>query len=143
MPIVDFPFIKTGRADSRPALFVRLVGPGGIHFQDTIGLVDTGASSCCVPMGYANILGLDPAAGTSRLVRTANGISKAYEYNTGCEIKVWDTNEYYNDRKVLAYDVLRPSILFMPDLTDVLLGVAFLDEKILTIDYKRKVFSLL
>jgi len=57
-------------------------------------------------------------------------------------IKVWDTHEYFKDNKVVVYEVPDIPMLFMPNLTDILLGVSFLNEKVLTIDYHRKVFSM-
>lgn len=138
--IVDYPFIRTGEANARPALFIRLFREGTNLFQDTTGLIDSGASDCCVPIGYGEILGLNPHSGKERTVRTAKGKSKAYEHT--CSIKVWDTSEFFDNKKVVAYEVPNLRILFMPDLTDVLLGVSFVDGKVLTIDYSKQVFSL-
>lgn len=140
MDIVDYPFIKAGEAESRPALFIRLINPSTSRYQETAGLIDTGVYVCCVPMGYAKILDLDPQSGLKRTVRTANGTAKAYEHS--CAIKVWNTHEFFKDNRVLVYEITNIPILFMPDLTDVLLGVSFMNDKTLTIDYHRKVFSL-
>lgn len=140
MQIINYPFIKTGEADSRPALFIRLNSASTGCFQDTTGLIDTGASGICVPIGYAEILSLNPSSGVPRLVRTANGTSTAHELNIG--IKVWDTHEYYKGKKVLVYEKTDIPVLFMPGLTDILLGVSFLNDKVLSINYDRKVFSL-
>ena len=140
MDIVDYPFIKAGEADSRPALFIKLTRAGTEHFQDTLGIIDTGASACCVPIGYASALDLDPYSGVERTVRTAKGTAKAYEHD--CGITVWNTHEFFKDNKVVAHKVPSISILFMSDLKDVLLGVSFMNEKVLTINYHRKVFSV-
>ena len=140
MDIVDYPFIKAGAADSRPALFIRLTSPRTGRVQDTTGLIDTGVFGCCVPISYAEILGLAPESDVKRTVRTASGTTTAYEHN--CGIKVWDTHEFFKGNKVLVYELSNMRILFMEGLTDILLGIGFLNEKVLTIDYRRKCFSL-
>jgi hypothetical protein len=140
MYIVDYPFIKVGEADSRPAFFIKLTHAGTGYFQDTLGIIDTGASACCVPISYASALALDPYSGVERTVRTAKDTSKAYEHC--CGITVWNTHEFFKNNKVVAHEVTNIPILFMPDLKDVLIGVSFMNEKILTIDYHRKVFSV-
>jgi hypothetical protein len=141
MNIVDYPFIKAAGAEARPALFIRLISPETGLFQDTKGYIDTGASDCCFPIDYAKIIGLNPQKGKKSIVRTAKNISEAYVHK--CTIKVWNTNEFFNDKKVIAYEVPNVNILFMPELMDVLLGVSFWDNKVLTIDYSHKIFSLL
>lgn len=140
MDIVDFPFIKAGEAKARPALFIRLISPETGLFQDTTGYIDTGATDCCVPIGYGAILGLNPHSGQPTEVRTANGKSTAYAHK--CVIKVWDTQEFLKDNKILAYTAQNVRVLFMPDLTEILLGVNFLDEMELKINYSSRVFSL-
>jgi len=140
MDIVDYPFIKAGEAKARPALFIRLISPETGLFQDTTGYIDTGATDCCFPIGYAEIIGLNPHSGTERTVITAKSISKAYLHK--CTIKVWNTFEFFKDKKVIVYEISNLNILFMPELTDVLLGVSFWDNKVLTIDYSHKIFSL-
>ncbi|MBA7645368.1 hypothetical protein ES703_53123 [subsurface metagenome] len=140
MKIVDYPFIRAGEADPRPALFVRLISPSDSRGQDSIGIIDTGAYGYCVPAGYAEILGLDPSSGVERIVRTANGKITGYEHN--CGLKVWDSDEYLKGNKVLVCEVSEIPVLFLPNLTEILLGVSFLKEKVLTINYNRKVFSL-
>jgi hypothetical protein len=138
--IIDYPFIKAGVAESRPALFIRLICPSSGCFQDSIGLIDTGATGCCVPAHYSKILKLDLTKGLKRDVITANGTNTAYEHK--CQIKVWDSNEYFKDKKVLVYEKTEVPVLFTPHLNEILLGVSFLNDKVLTINYGRKVFSL-
>lgn len=76
-----------------------------------------------------------------RTVRTAVGKEIAYEHK--CGIKVWDSDKLLeHNKKVVAHEAPEIPILFMPTLTDILLGFNFLNKYILGIDYDRKVFWL-
>ncbi len=112
MEIVDYPFIKTGEANARPALIIRLVNPENGLFQDTTGLIDTGASDCCVPISYGDILGLNPNSGKERTVRTAKSTSEAYEHT--CSIKVWDTLEFFNGNKPHVITLILSNLVIPP-----------------------------
>ena len=86
----EYPFLKAGEANSRPALFITVTCASTGRFQDTIGLIDPSASSCCVPMGFAEVLGLDLIAGKRKAITTASGVTEAYEHE--CGVKIWNTN---------------------------------------------------
>ena len=105
-----------------------------------MALVDTGARQCCVPANFAETLGLDLSSGQKRIVRTASSIADAHEH--GCGIKIWNTHEFFKNNKVVVHDVPNIPVYFVTGLKDILLGVSFLNEYVLTIDYHRKVFSL-
>ena len=102
------------------------------HTNQTInvyGLIDTGADECAVPAYYAQIIGHNLQAGVQKSINTGNGVTIAYAH-TLC----------FETQGIKVEDVL---IDFMPNLNVVLLGVkSFLSNFILTIDYKKSVFSL-
>ena len=167
MDIVDYPFIKIGQAPSRPTLFVRFMSPKG--FQDLPALIDTGAAQCCLPAGFAEILGLIPmqtkvhwliralrwllrriglarippplpTSGTMKTMRTAGG--KVHAYVHDCGLQVWNTHEYLSNKRVAVHVAPAISVCFLPGLQEALLGVSFLNEHTLTIDYKDRHFSV-
>jgi predicted aspartyl protease len=167
MNVIDYPFIKIGQAPSRPTLFIRFTSPKG--FQDLPALIDTGAAQCCLPAGFAEILGLIPTqpkvrwlvralrrllrriglaripaplptSGTAKTMRTAGGKVAAYVHE--CGLQVWNTQEYLNDKRVAVHVVPAIPVYFMPSLQEALLGVSFFNEHTLTIDYKDKRFSI-
>lgn len=132
MDIVNFPFFRFQPDDQlRPWLPVTIKNP---HSNPpptfkTIGLIDTGADECAIPASYASLLGHDLLAGETKTINTGNGPSTAYSHTVCFDIA-----------GIKIENVL---IDFMPNLSVVLLGVrSFLSNHILTIDYRKKVFSL-
>ncbi len=138
MDIIDYPVITIVPAPSRPMLFVRFTSPGG--FQDVPALIDSGASQCCLPAGYAGTLGLDLTSGTKKTMGTAGGKVDGYVHD--CGMQVWNTREYLKDNKVAVHVVTATRVCFIPGLQEPLLGVSFFNGHILTIDYKHRLFSI-
>lgn len=140
MPI-EYPFIKIGGADSLPSLLIRISCPSTGKYQDALGLIDSGASKCCIPASYAQILDLDLSKCKVNEVRTATGVTEAYE--SECGLTIWNTNSLKNDNKMIpTFEFDSIPFLFIPHLKDILLGTEFLNSRILKIDYQRKVFWL-
>ncbi len=137
---VKFPFLKTGQANSRPALFIRLTCHETGQFQDTTGIIDSGAARCCAPASFAEILGMNLTAGVHRSVRTAGG--EVYGYEHDCALKIWNTNEIMEDNKVVEHEFANISFIFMPSLKEVLLGANFLDKFNFGVDFQHRVFWL-
>jgi len=143
MPIDSFPFIQACPADSkkRPWLFIRITNPDTGLMLDTVGLVDTGADECCMPAGYADLLGHKLNAGTDKKINTGNGITTAYAHT--CIVEVLDTNLLFEGQQKTVYTIEETLVDFMPNLHCALLGVGtFLNKFVLTIDYPEEVFSI-
>ena len=93
------------------------------------GLIDIGADECAVPAHYAPLIGHDLQAGVQKSINTGNGVTIAYAHTLSFET-----------HGIKIENVL---IDFMPNLNVVLLGVkSFLSSFVLTVDYKKSVFSL-
>ncbi len=139
MQIIDYPFIRiTPDAPSRPMLIVQFVSAGRI--VDVPALIDSGASQCCLPVGFGGALGLDLTSGKARNVITAGGTVVAYVHD--CAMRVWNTHEYRKDKKVVAHELPATPVYFIPGLQEALLGVSFFNGHVLAIDYKNKQFSI-
>ncbi|HDY66191.1 MAG TPA: hypothetical protein ENH85_00210 [Candidatus Scalindua sp.] len=108
-----------------------------------IGLVDTEASYCSIPGGFAKDLGLDLESGKEDIIGTGNGKTKIYLHN--CKIDIYDTLELQKHQNYkIVYTIQTREIPFLPKLPTVLLGAnGFLMNFILTIDYPNKLFSIL
>jgi predicted aspartyl protease len=130
MELFDIPFTKLSPEDVlRPWLTVVLINPHANKRIKVLGLIDTGADECALPARYAALLGHNLEKGFEKEINTGNGVTIAYSHTIKIEM---------NDFKIP--DVL---IDFMPNLHVPLLGVkSFLGNFILSVDYKRKVFSL-
>lgn len=142
MPIVDFPFIQpTAQCRKRPMLWVRVTNPHSGHSIRTYGLIDTGADECALPAKYADLLGHNLEAGSTKRVGTGGGITTAYSHT--CKVEIFDSDAYRHGEENVVYTIGEAPIDFMPDLNSVLLGVEnFLNQFVLTVDYLREVFSL-
>lgn len=130
MDIVDAPFLKLSPDDiPRPWLPLTIKNPHTNQSVNVYGLIDTGADECAIPAHYAAIIGHDLQAGDEKSISTGNGITKAYTHTLCLETQ-----------GIKIENVL---IDFMPNLNVVLLGVkSFLSNFVLTVDYRRSVFSL-
>ena len=130
MDIIDAPFLKFSPDDiPRPWLPLSIKNPHTNQIINVYGLIDTGADECAVPAHYATIIGHNLQAGTQKSINTGNGVTIAYAHTLSFET-----------HGIKIENVL---IDFMPNLNVVLLGVkSFLSNFILTIDYKKSVFSL-
>lgn len=132
MDIVNFPFSRFQSDEPlRPWLPVTIKNPQSNPSAtfNTIGLIDTGADECAIPASYASLLGHDLLAGKTKTINTGNGPSTAYSHTVCFDIA--------------GIKIENVRIDFMPNLFFVLLGVrSFLSNYILTVDYRKKVFSL-
>lgn len=130
MEIIDAPFLKFSPDDlPRPWLPLTIRNPHTGQTVNVYGLIDTGADECAVPAHYAPMIGHDLQAGAEKSIRTGNGVTTAYAHTLSFE------TEGIKIESVL--------IDFMPNLNVVLLGVkSFLSNFVLTVDYKKSVFSL-
>jgi len=130
MAVIEVPFTKFSPQDlPRPWLPVIIKNPHTNQSVKVYGLIDTGADECAIPAYYAPIIGHNLQAGTQKSISTGNGITTAYAH-TLC----------FETHGICIDNVL---IDFMPNLNIVLLGTkSFLSNFVLTIDYKRSVFSL-
>jgi predicted aspartyl protease len=119
-----------GGGTLRPCLEVILENPHTGKKVRCIGLIDTGADECAIPAGYAPLLGHNFEKGTKvKGIGTAGGETDAYAHTMIVNIPNFSTSEV--------------SIHFMSGLGVVLLGVKnFLSNFVLTVDYKKKKFSL-
>ena len=92
------------------------------------GIIDTGADECALPAAYAELLGHNLQAGSTKEINAGNGVTIAYSHTIRIE------TEDFNIKETL--------IDFMPNLHVPLLGVrSFLSNFILTINYPKG-FSL-
>jgi predicted aspartyl protease len=131
MPVRNYPFSIIRPGDiARPLLPVTIINPDTQKQINVYGLIDTGADECAFPASFAPLLGHDLQAGQLKRVSTGNGITIAYSHTTRIIIESFSTQDVLVD--------------FMPNLNIPLLGVrSFLSNFILTVDYPKKVFSLL
>jgi len=101
------------------------------------GIIDTGASECCVPSFVAPDICHEWTAGVLRKIDTASGKGTAYAHCTTINIYHPDTNE-------LIYTINDKMIDFCRGLKYVLLGhKSFLRNFILNIDYLERKYSLI
>jgi predicted aspartyl protease len=130
MDLIDVPFTQIRPGDiARPYLPITIKNPHTGKSTKLYGLLDTGADECAIPAGYAPLIGHNLQSGHSKQINTGNGITTAYGHTLCFEI---------NGLKI--DDVI---IDFLPNLNIALLGVkSFLSNFVVTIDYKRKTFSL-
>ena len=137
MPIRDCPFIQLSPQDiPRPILPIKIINPHTGDEFTTYGIIDTGADECAIPAGIASIVGHNLQAGTTKSIKTGNGVTTAYAHTTKFEI-------FHPVTSALAYTIPDTPIDFLPNLHVVLLGVKnFLSRFILEVDYPRKVFSI-
>lgn len=131
MDIINVPFTIIRAGDiPRPILPLILKNPTNGQQLRTYGLIDTGADDCAFPAGYAIMTGHEYLLGTVKEVGTGNGKTIAYAHTICLE--------------VFNYKIDNILIDFCPNLTIGLLGVKnFLKYFVLTIDYKKQIFSLI
>lgn len=130
MESIKSPFIKLRPDDiPRPWLPIIIRNPHTKQILNTYGLIDTGADECAIPAGYAPLIGHNLQAGTQKSINTGNGPTIAYGHTVSLE-----THNISIDNVLID---------FLPNLNVVLLGVkSFLNNFLLTIDYKEFKFSL-
>jgi len=137
MPIRNFPFIQIKKDRyPRPWLPVKIINPEKGLFIKTVGLIDTGADECSVPIGIAKELGYDLSKIRPKPVTTASGVGTAYSIVTTIEI-------YDIEFKKVLYKIPDISVDFTKGLHCVLLGMEnFLEQFVLEINYPKKVFHI-
>ena len=130
MEIIDAPFLKFSPDDlPRPWLPLTIRNPHTDQAVNVYGLIDTGADECAVPAHYAPMIGHNLQAGVQKSINTGNGVTAAYAHSLCLETQGIKTENVLID--------------FMPNLNVVLLGVkSFLSNFVLTVDYKKSIFSL-
>lgn len=130
MSLQNVPFIQIHPSDTlKPWLPVIIINPHSGKRIKTYGLIDTGADECALPAQYADILGHNLQRGIPKDISTGNGTTIAYSHTVSIETKGFQVDNVLID--------------FMPNLCVPLLGVkSFLNNFILTINYKDRAFSL-
>jgi predicted aspartyl protease len=131
MPVRNYPFSVIRPGDiARPYLPVTIINPDREKQIRVYALIDTGADECAFPGSFAPLLGHNLQAGQLKRISTGNGITIAYSHTTRIIIEGFSTQDVLVD--------------FMPNLNVPLLEAkSFLSNFILTVDYPKKVFSLL
>ncbi len=139
MPIKDCPVDSFISYPTSILLPIIIINPENNKSYKTKGLIDTGACDCAIPADIAKILGHNLILGYPKIIGTGNGDSLAYSHTSTIQIfhpEKPDGNPIYTLDNVL--------IDFMPNLHFPLLGVnGFLSEFILSINYPKRIFSLL
>jgi predicted aspartyl protease len=130
MPIEYRQFRKNhADRDAKPWLGIEIENPHTGQKIKCEGLIDTGASECCFPEHFADMLGHDFRTGEKINLGTASGATDAYMHTTIIHVPGFSTNEC--------------KVSFVKGLKIPLLGVkSFLSNFILTIDYPKETFSL-
>jgi len=130
VPIRNRPFTSFGTSvPSRPYLHVQFLNPHSGVKRRLFGLIDTGADECALPAEFAKVFGHNYLKGKKRDIIGVGGHVEAFSHTMSIEIPGYGSYEALID--------------FVPGLTTVLLGVSsFLSNFVLTVDYKKKVFSL-
>lgn len=129
MKLLNLPFTKLSDDIGRPLLVVSIINPHNNKKIKIVGLIDTGADECALPASYAPLLNHNLKLGKKKEIQTGNGVTYAYSHTVRIEI------DSFTSQNVL--------IDFLPNLHTPLLGVqSFLSNFILTLDYRKKVFSL-
>lgn len=136
MPIRDFPFLEPWSDSTLNVwLRIRVINPISNVYQDTYGLIDTGASCCAIPGFIAESVGYQINQGRCMACQTGSGITDSFEHNIAIEIFGLN-NEHIH--------VIGPTQMHvMENLPFVLLGVnQFLENFNLHIDYPGRMFSV-
>ena len=130
MELLNIPFTKLAAGDiQRPVI---IINPHTHKEAKVFGLIDTGADECALPGFYADILGHNLKQGRVKEVNTGDGATFAYSHTVNIKIKGCN------------FVIQNTLVDFLPNLHTPLRGVkSFLNNFILTIDYTRKIFSLL
>ena len=130
--ILGYPFV--GNSVVRPMVPVVISHPTTGSVQGFYALVDTGADSCLIPSGVANILGCDLKSGKPN---KAKGVGSL-------DMETWKHSLIINlltpDRKKIAWTSI-PSMIACSETHDlplILGNIGFLQYFKATFDYPRK-----
>jgi hypothetical protein len=135
MPIHECPLTKNAGGSLVAYLPVTIVNPHTGQKLRTQGIIDTGADECAIPARAARIIGHKLKAGTPSKVTTGNGTAIAWSHTTIILVHHPETEEVIFNSLEVPIDYMKvPSVL---------LGVrSFLNRFVFTVDYPRRVFSL-
>jgi hypothetical protein len=136
MPIRDFPFL-TPWPGGPPNVWlpIRVINPSSAAYQDTYGLIDTGASRCTIPGFIAEAIGYQIDKGTPTPCHTGSGDDVSYEHNISIKI--------FNLTGDCVYTIDPAQMRVMKKLPYVLRGVQELLGKFhLHVDYPKQIFSV-
>ena len=136
MPIRDCPLTETSEGRLVAYLPVTIINPHRGKRLSTYGIIDTGADECAIPFRAARILGHNLKAGVKSEVTTGGGKVIAWGHTTIIVVHHPESGDAIFTTQEVPIDYMRvPSVL---------LGVkSFLSRFVLTIDYPRRVFSLM
>jgi hypothetical protein len=87
VPTARLPYSDPFGNGVRPYLVVHLTGPNG-RSGNVVGLLDTGADSTALPIGFASLMGYGPAMLTSTTVGTAGAPAQAFHANQPCTAEI-------------------------------------------------------
>jgi hypothetical protein len=87
VPTVRPPYSNPFGNGLRPYLAVHLTGPDG-RDGNVVGLLDTGADSTALPIGFASLMGYGPAMLTPITVGTAGAPAQAFRATEPCAAQV-------------------------------------------------------
>ena len=155
MPIRDYPFITVDpyaekqsdlvyRAGphARPYLWLKTANPATGHAMIVSAAVDTGADAIVIPATDAETLGHNLESTPSRLIRTAQGTTKAYPHTAAIEVLGVLPSGHADESKVL-YAIPETTVWFTVGQKAHLIGQgSFLSLCILEINYPEKMFSV-
>ncbi len=136
MPIRNWP-LKNKNGCLWGYIPITIINPHSGRSFRTVGLVDTGASHCTIPIGFALILGHVWNKGDLSFSDTAGGQAKGFKHTTTIE---------FNDSKNAKpfHAIVDQKVDFLDGLKTVLLGVTdFMNGYHLQVDYPKGRFSLI
>lgn len=146
MAIVEYPFTapdKYKHYGPQPYLPINIINPDSDCSTFTWGLIDTGAFTCRLPEMYADLIEVDTTKKRPMQGETGGGLSKGFTYPCCIEILEMDRQGKVCEDSV-EIRISKTDFAFGGEAPFVLLGVReFLKNYRVTIDYPRKVFSIL
>ena len=138
----EYPFTKLRPDDlPRPLLPLQIINPATQRAINYWGMIDTGADTCTFPAFIAQALGHRFERGLSpQRISTASGISLCYLHT--CTVKIFDYENGITDFSIPVFTIENRLLGCLNYNGPMLLGVKhFLENFILKIDYRRKMFS--
>lgn len=125
---------------ARPLLDIVIKNPSNKKFVKALGLIDTGADRCALPPYIAKLLGYDLKTGKHDRVITAKKMADVYAHPTIITFDHFPSNPASGVAQFSTGEVM---VNYQEDLQISLLGAEdFLSNFVLTIDYKKREFSL-
>lgn len=139
--VEDHPFTQESLVTfAKPLLDIIIQNPSNGEIFKTKGLIDTGADQCAFPPYIAKKLGYALEEGDHSKVITAQKMANAYAHPTIIVFDYYPSNPASGVQQFSTGEIM---VNYQEDLHTSLLGVEnFLSSFILSVDYRRNVFSL-